>query len=108
MPADFLSTYHEAQKQVESGNLREAADLCKQLLDVDQRSPHGHYLMAQIFLKSGDLNRALAFAERTVKYASDVAEFHALLGHILLQLGKSWAAEQSCRAALALNMDYHP
>lgn len=106
MSADFLTTYEQAQKLIASGDLRAAADLCRTLLETDPRSSHGHYLMSRIFLQSGHLKRARAFADRAVEYAPQVAEFELQRGKVLQQQGEFAAAEQSFLRVLGLNPDY--
>jgi len=107
MAGDFLSTYHTAQTLLASGQVREAAELCRELLAVDSKSSHGHYLMSQVFMASGHPDKAAAFAKRAVQYAPDVAEFQLQHARALQQLERFPEAERAYRLVLRLNPDYN-
>ena len=100
---DLFALYRKAEYVLAEGDLRQAADLCKQILDADPRFAYGHYLMSQLFKKTGNLDKAVAFAEKAIQCAPDTSLFFVWMAELLFYKKEFSAAEQSARKALAID-----
>ncbi len=64
------------------------------IMPADIREPsrfgHGYYLMSALFQKTGNLEKALAFAELAIKHAPEIALFHSQQGQICIS-SMQWA-----------------
>lgn len=95
----LFDAYKQAESLIAEGNLRAAADLCKELLDANPQYPYGYHLMASLFSATGTLERALAFAQIATQLAPDVCAFHMQQGQLLYSLGEYESAAVSFMAA---------
>lgn len=103
MPTDFLSTYQKAQQLIKNGQLRDAVGLCRDLLEADRTSPYANFLMSQICLQMGELEKAADFIDLTVEYMPDVAEFQVQRGRVMQRQGFYDGAEMAFLRALEIN-----
>jgi predicted TPR repeat methyltransferase len=102
---DLFKEYEKAESLLAAGDLRKAADLCKYILDNDPEFAYGYYLMSALFMKTGNLDKALVFVDMAIKRAPDIAIFHMQQG-LLYSTQKKWlAAEKSFRKAAAIQPD---
>jgi len=99
--SDLFSVYQKAEGLLAEGELRQAADLCKEILDANPDYPYGYHLMASLFQATGTFAQALGFAQMAVKMAPQVATFHMHEGKLLLATDQWQAAgEAFCKAHL--------
>lgn len=97
---DLLNTYHKAEALLVAGELRQAADLCKSLLDTNPEFPYGYHLMSSLFTATGTFEKALTFAQLAVHMAPTVPAFHLQRGQVLS------AIEQWEQASTAFEQAY--
>jgi len=100
---DLFKECEKAEALLSNGDLRGAADLCKHILDRDPDYAYGHYIMSLLFKKTGDLDKAITFADMAAKGAPNITMFHTWLGELWLQKKDYPAAEQTSRKTLAMN-----
>lgn len=91
--------YNKAQAMIAEGNLRAAADLCKEMLDANPEYPYGYHLMASLFSATGTFERAVTFSQMATQLAPEVCAFHMQHGQLLYSLGEYESAAISFMAA---------
>jgi predicted TPR repeat methyltransferase len=96
---NLFSTYQEAEAMVNSGNLKQAADICRQLLDNHPNFPYGYHLMSSLFCATGTYSNALTFAQLAISKDPSIPLFHIQQGQILFSLGNNEAAAMSFQNA---------
>lgn len=99
---DPHTIYRQAETLLAAGDLRRTGELCKELLSAHPQFPYGYYLMSSLFTKTGDLNRALTFAQMASDKAPDIALFHIRLGQTLFALADWKAAAKAFQNACRL------
>lgn len=80
---ELLHTYQQAEALLASGELRKAADLCKEMLDSNPEFPYGYHLMSSLFKATGTFEKALTFAQLAVHMDPGVAAFQVQRGQVL-------------------------
>lgn len=103
--ADLFTAYREAETLLEGGDLRKAADLCKEILHSDPGFPYAYHLMASLFKATGTFSRALNFSQMAINMAPDVASFHILQGQVHAAIGDWALAMEAFEKAHALESD---
>jgi predicted TPR repeat methyltransferase len=83
---DLFEAYNRAERLIASGDLRQAADMCKEILDTNPDFAYGYHLMASLFRATGTYDRALTFAEMATRMAPDITAFHIQQGQVLCSL----------------------
>lgn len=83
-----LEHYQRADALLSSGDLQQAADICKQMLTESPNFAYGYHLMASLFRITGNLERALGFSELAIAIDPKVPEFFAQQGQLFLALGR--------------------
>ncbi len=96
---DLFNAYKKAETMIAEGNLRQAADLCKEMLDANPDYPYGYHLMASLFSATGTFERAVTFSQMATQLAPEVCAFHIQHGQLLYSLGEYEAAALSFMAA---------
>ena len=96
---ELFSAYKKAEVLIAEGDLRAAADLCKEMLDANPQYPYGYHLMASLFSATGTFEHALTFAQKATQLAPDIAKFHIQHGQLLYSLGEYEAASGSFLSA---------
>ncbi len=96
---NLFDAYKKAEGLIAEGNLRAAADLCKEMLDANPKYPYGYHLMASLFSATGTFERAVTFSQMATQLAPDVCAFHMQHGQLLYSLGEFEAAAVSFMAA---------
>lgn len=91
--------YEKAHAYLDAGELRKSADMCRELLNIDPQFPKGYYLMSALFRATGDLGKALEFADNAVRLDPNDGSFHFNRGQVLFCLSRWKEAEQSFRSA---------
>ncbi len=103
MPASaaLIDTYQQAESLLISGELKQAANLCQEILAADPEFAYGHHLMAALLRTTGNLEKALDFERMALSREPGVPAFHMQLGQICFARGE-WegAAEAFGRAHL--------
>jgi predicted Zn-dependent protease len=77
----------------------------EQELELDPTNANAAYEVAEIYRKSGQLNKAQTFFEQALKYYPDFEEAHLGLASVLLGSGKPGSAVPELQRASALNPD---
>jgi len=96
---NLFQSVQQAEALVESGELQQAADICKDMLDKHPDFPHGYYLMSSLFRATGTFNNALTFSQMAIKLEPNIAAFHIQHGQILFSMNENAAAAEAFRAA---------
>jgi predicted TPR repeat methyltransferase len=99
---NLLQEYEKAEALVSAGELRQAADMCRVLLDKHPDFPYGYYLMSSLFRATGTFNNALTFSQMAIKLLPDNPAFHVQHGQILFAMGENAGAAEAFRMAHAL------
>lgn len=99
---DLFETFNRAERLIASGDLRQAADMCRAMLDANPDFPYGYHLMASLFRATGTYERALTFAQMATQMAPGIAAFHIQQGQVLCSLGEWQAAAGAFSTALAI------
>jgi predicted O-linked N-acetylglucosamine transferase (SPINDLY family) len=89
----------------QTGNLSQAEQLYRQVLQANPAHPHALYLLGMLALQVGQSQAAVDLLGRAVALAPHVPEFHATLAAAYATLGRTEEAIASCRQVLALRPD---
>ena len=89
-----------------SGNLSQAEDLYRQVLQADPKQPDGLQLLGVIALQRGDAELAVDFFTRSLAVESGFANVHSNLGSALKKMGRIDDAMASYRNALAIDPNF--
>src|SRR5262245_17820041 len=89
-----------------AGRVREAEEVCLQVLNVAPDNVAAWNLLGAIALSTGRYEAAAAYFGRAVVLAPEVAEAHTNLGSVLQSQGKHEEAAECNQRALALRPDY--
>ena len=94
--------YDEAHEALSKGELRQAADLCKQMLDEEPGNPQGYFLMSSLFSAAGNHQKAFDFSALAISMDASVAQFHLQQGHVLYTLKEYAQAQHSFKQVTQL------
>jgi predicted TPR repeat methyltransferase/TolA-binding protein len=97
--SNLFSVYQEAKALVEEGDLKQAADICRQILDNHPNFPYGYHLMSSLFCATGTYSNALTFALLAISKDPSVPLFHIQQGQILFSIGENEAAAEAFQNA---------
>lgn len=103
--AQLLDTYSLARQSLADGDVRKAGDLCRHILDADPDCAHGYHLMSRLFKSTGNLDKALMFADLAVQREPEVAEFYVWTAELCFYLKNFARAESMARLALMKKPD---
>ncbi len=93
-----------ARALVETNNYNEAAELLAEALKIDPKKRECYRELVLIYLKyKGKLPQAKELVEYAVRMFKNDADMHALLGQVLLQMGKDSDAKATFKEALRLD-----
>ena len=98
--------FQEALKLHQSGNLTEAAQLYRKILEKDPGHVDAIYLLGTSNLQQGNLDLAATFLKKAITLKPDHARSHNNLGTTFQQQGKLDEAIDCYRKAIKLNPDY--
>lgn len=101
---DLLQEYEKAELLLEQGDLRRAADMCRDILDTDPAFAHGYHLMSSLFRTTGNLEKALNFSQLAIQIEPMVAAFHFQQGQVCFALGDWASAAESFEKASLLDV----
>jgi predicted TPR repeat methyltransferase/TolA-binding protein len=99
MAQNLMLAYQEAEALVAAGHLRQAADICRSMLDEHPDFPYGYYLMSSLFRATGTYGNALTFSQMAIQMQPENSAFHIQHGQILFSLGDNTGAESAFRTA---------
>jgi predicted O-linked N-acetylglucosamine transferase (SPINDLY family) len=99
-------TFDMAWKHFQAGQLQEAEQLFRQILQVDPNQVDALNLLGLIAGQTGRHDLAVGYLNATVRLKPDSAPAHNNLGNALTRQGKSAEAVASYRRALSLKPDY--
>jgi len=95
-----------ANRQREGGHLREAEQLCNEILKKRPDHAGALHSLALVRFQGGDPERAITLARRAIEADASVALFHSNLCEMCRQAGRTDEAVAAGRAAIALRPDY--
>jgi predicted TPR repeat methyltransferase len=101
----LIDSYQKADALLSKGELQQAADICKQMLDSNPNFAYGYHLMASLFKVTGNFEKALNFAELAIKLDPNVPSFYLQRGALLMSLQCYEAAEDMFRKAYQMKPD---
>ena len=87
----------------QSGRLKEAATIYKQVLDTDPANGDALHLLGLVSHQSGQSTTAIALIKRALKISPDHPDFLRNLANILRESGKFEEAIQVCRRIIELH-----
>ncbi len=93
----------QAQAAIAAGRLADAERLAQQAAVADETASHG--LLAQIFLRAGNLPEAEEYARKALAHSPNDAVTTAYLGAILMAMGRPELALTAYRDAVSLQPD---
>lgn len=102
-PSDPVERFTAAERYYADGNLRAAADACKDLLDHHPDFAAGYFLMGALFRATGNAEKMVMFTDMAIRLSPDVADFHLQRGHGLLMMSRLDEAKAALERAVALN-----
>jgi len=86
VPATDLSKeYEKAEALLAQGDIKGAADLCQRILSEDPGYAYGYYLMAALFMRTGNLEKALLFINMAIERMPDNGAFYVRAAEIHMQ-----------------------
>lgn len=93
------------RRSLESGDVTGALDRIEKAVKVDPSNPHGYYWLAQVHLRNGRLDQALAFSEKSIVLFSQgdrawLTQAHTLRASILEKAGRFPEARRAYRDAV--------
>jgi len=91
----LLDNYQKADALLLSGDLQQAADICKQMLTENPNFAYGYHLMASLFRTTGNVEKALGFSELAIMLDPAVPAFFMQQGQLLLSLNRFAEAENA-------------
>jgi len=105
--AASLRLTDEGRRLLEQGDTAAALDRIEKAIKIDPSNPHGYYWLAQVHLKNGRLDQALAFSDKAiVLFAPNdqawLVQSYTLRATVLEQAGRFREARQSYQRALQL------
>jgi tetratricopeptide (TPR) repeat protein len=88
------------------GNLRQAEQFCRHILQADPGNADTHHLVAVLAQGQGRLDEAIAHFQQALRFRPDFAEAHNNLGNTMFLKGSLDEAAAHYRHALRLRPDY--
>jgi tetratricopeptide (TPR) repeat protein len=89
-----------------AGNLRQAEQVCRHILQADPGNADTHHLLAVLAQSQGRLDEAVAHFQQALRFRPDFAEAHNNLGNTMFLKGNLDDATAHYRQALRLRPDY--
>ena len=99
----FQNAMKRALDLYNKGNLKQAANLCRQLVQARPRHAEAHNLLAVVLKALGNDAGAVKALQRAIHLDPNTALFHSNLGEIERQRGKTFEAGVALDRALALD-----
>lgn len=90
------------------GKLRQAAQLCQRVLELDPGSPSAFVELALIHQAAGNLPRAVAAARQAVESEPGFGRAHAILGMLLVRTGDTANARKHLESAIQMSRSPDP
>ncbi|MBI4207985.1 MAG: tetratricopeptide repeat protein [Betaproteobacteria bacterium] len=88
--------------------LQRAERLGHKAIAIDEYSPGAHALLGRVYIRRGDLDRALDEMKRSLELNPSDPDVHAGLGNVLLLLGDVGAAIKAIETAVQLHPGISP
>jgi len=104
--AAISQTLKLAVKQVNTGHLRQAENLCRQILQTDAIHAEALHLLGVISHKAGKSDIAVELILKAIENSPHSAEYHYNLGVVLAASGMTEDAIRAYQDSLALKPDY--
>ncbi len=95
-----------AIRSYEAGQLKEAEQVCSQVLGADPDNPDAYHLLGAIAHRAGKSQLAIELFGRSIEAAPQNAEVHFNLGSVLKNLGNLEQAGEAFAEAVELRPDY--
>src|SRR5438477_13116776 len=96
----------QAMQKQQAGELPEAAQLYRQVLEVDPDHAQALYRLAGVCLVSGSVQESMLNYQKILNHCPNDAVVHSDLGIAFAQLGQWEQATASFRHAVKLNPQY--
>ncbi len=90
----------------QSGQLKDAANIYRQIIDVDPDHPDANFLLGSLLLQTGDPAQAAELLSRAIAATPDQPMYHSTMGSALFQLGRIDEAANSFRKAIAVDANF--
>jgi Tfp pilus assembly protein PilF len=104
----IAEVFAEAFRHHQSGQLAQAENLYRQVLQADPGHALAWHLLGVVAAQVGQHDLAAQYIGYALQLQPVYPEAHSNLGNVLREQGKLEEAEASCRAALRINPDYVP
>jgi len=100
------SLLQKAYTQHQAGNLPDASQLYREILEQQPTHIGANFLLGTLNLQKGNLDKAAEFLEKTISLKPDHVEAHNNLGTVFQNQGKLDEAVESYNRAINLAPDY--
>jgi tetratricopeptide (TPR) repeat protein len=104
--SNLLQALRTAHQWQASGNAKDAAALCQQILSAQPRQADAIHLLGVIALQDGNMEKATQHFQKAIKINGKNPQFHSNLGLSWHEQGRLKEAEQCYKAAIALEARY--
>jgi Flp pilus assembly protein TadD len=104
--SNLLQALRTAHQWQASGNPKDAAALCQQILSTQPRQADAIHLLGVIALQDGDMEKATQHFQKAIKINGKNPQFHSNLGLAWHEQGRLKEAEQCYKAAIYLESRY--
>ena len=105
-PMNIKMTLPEALKTAlkyqQSGNLREAEQIYRQILKIKPDQPDAWHLLGMLGHECGLHDKAIEYIKRAIEYQPNNASFHRNLSLVYMKSDRPDLAETACRRAVEL------
>jgi predicted O-linked N-acetylglucosamine transferase (SPINDLY family) len=87
----------------QSGNYKNAENICLQILSVDSSNAGANYLLGLIASQAGKIDKAITFYKKAIQHSKNNAWPHIALANAFKNNGRLHSAVSSYREAISLN-----
>lgn len=104
--ANVIQMLRSAHQLHATGKNHEAMLLCREVLANEPRQPDAIHLLGLIAFRDGNMEKAMQYFQKAIKFNANNPQFHSNLGLSLYEQGKLKEAEKCYRHAISLNAHY--
>jgi tetratricopeptide (TPR) repeat protein len=104
--ASIEDRLREGMRVLRAGDLQQAAEIYREILELDHRNPEAYLRLGEISHEAGDIAGATELFERAVEFGPGEARYHYPLGSVLESSGQLARAAACYRTTLAIDPDH--
>ena len=95
-----------ALKNYQAGNVREAEDVCKKILEIQADNVHAIHVLSMIYYQLKDYDSAIKYTKKLINLTPNNAQAYYILGHSLQARGQIDQAIVYYQKSLQLNPNF--